>query len=152
MIDIVDKQTRSRMMSNIRSGNTKPEVMTRGLLHKLGYRYRLNSKIEKIKPDIVLRNRKVAIFVHGCFWHQHPGCKLAYSDRKYSPAWQKKFRQNVERDLRAERFLRDLGWRVAVVWECDVRSGVKFDEKIRALDHWICKEDSSYYSTSSTRA
>lgn len=148
MIDIVDKQTRSRMMAGIRSANTRPEIVTRGLLHRLGYRFRLNSKVDKIKPDIVLRKRKVAIFVHGCFWHQHRNCKLAYSNRKYSAAWQKKFRQNIERDLRAEAYLKEHGWRVAVVWECDVRKEVTFGEKVQALDHWICKEDSSFYSTS----
>lgn len=147
MIDIVDKQTRSRMMSNIRSKNTKPEIVTRGLLHRLGYRFRLNSNIDRIRPDIVLRSRKVAIFVHGCFWHQHRNCKLAYSDRKYSPSWQKKFQQNVERDLRAEKYLKEHGWRVAVVWECDVRKEVTFEQKIHALDHWICKEDSNFYTT-----
>lgn len=134
-------------MSNIRSENTKPEIVTRGLLHRLGYRFRLNSKVDKIRPDIVLRSRKVAIFVHGCFWHQHQGCKLAYSDRKYSPAWQKKFRQNIERDVRAEKYLKQRGWRVAIVWECDVRKELSFDEKIQALDQWICKEDSNFYTT-----
>jgi DNA mismatch endonuclease, patch repair protein len=79
--DIVDKQTRSRMMSNIRSCNTKPEILIRKALHKYKYRFNLKSKVGKIKPDIVLRCHKVAIFTHGCYWHQHEGCKLAYSDR-----------------------------------------------------------------------
>jgi DNA mismatch endonuclease, patch repair protein len=147
MIDIVDKKTRSRMMSNIRSENTKPEIVTRGILHRLGYRFRLNSKVDNIKPDIVLRSRKVAIFVHGCFWHQHRNCKLAYSDRNYSAAWQKKFRQNLERDLRAEKYLKEQGWRVAVVWECEARKEVSFEKKIHDLDRWICKEDSNFYTT-----
>jgi DNA mismatch endonuclease (patch repair protein) len=84
VVDIVDKVTCSKMMSGIRSSNIHPEILTRKALHSLGYRFRLDSKIEKIKPDTVLRKHKVAIFTHGCYWHQHEGCKLAYSDRNYS--------------------------------------------------------------------
>ncbi|MCF6325331.1 MAG: very short patch repair endonuclease [Gammaproteobacteria bacterium] len=74
-------------MSGIRSSNTKPEVLTRKALHRLGYRFRLDSQIGKIKPDIVLRRLKIAIFIHGCYWHQHKDCKLAYSDRRVCRAW-----------------------------------------------------------------
>jgi DNA mismatch endonuclease (patch repair protein) len=77
-----------------------PEVLTRKALHGLGYRFRLDSKIGKITPDIVLRKWKIAIFVHGCYWHQHNGCKFAYSDRSYSEKWQKKFADNKSRDIR----------------------------------------------------
>ena len=147
MVDIVDKATRSRMMSGIRSKNTIPEVLTRKALHKLGYRYRLDSKIGKIKPDIVLRDRKVAIFVHGCYWHQHEDCKLAYSDRDYSEKWQKKFRDNKQRDQRVTDSLIAAGWRVALVWECATRNDEVFSLAIKQLHEWISASDSQFFET-----
>jgi len=137
MVDVVDKKTRSRMMSGIRSSNTKPEVLTRKALHRLGYRYRVDSKIGKIKPDIVLRRLKVAIFTHGCYWHQHKGCKLAYSDRNYSGKWKKKFKDNKERDQRTTSHLLESGWRVAIVWECATRKNKVFNETVNELSAWI---------------
>jgi DNA mismatch endonuclease, patch repair protein len=109
------------MMSDIRSKNTKPEIQTRSALHSLGYRLRLDSKIGKVKPDIVLRKHNVAIFIHGCYWHQHEGCKLAYSDRNYSTTWKKKFDDNLQRDDRVLKQLLADKWRVAVIWECVTR-------------------------------
>lgn len=146
MIDIVNKQTRSRMMSGIRSKNTKPETLTRKALHSLGYRFRLDSKIEKIKPDIVLRKHKVAIFTHGCYWHQHEGCKLAYSDRNYSDKWKGKFDDNRQRDERVLKQLLDDGWKVAVIWECATRDKSVFEEVISQLDKWIKTSESRFES------
>jgi len=140
MVDIVDKKTRSLMMSGIRSSNTKPEVLTRKALHKLGYRFKLDSKIDKIKPDIVLRSRKIAIFVHGCYWHQHNGCKLAYSAREYSDKWKKKFYDNRQRDQRVLKELEERGWRVAVIWECATRDDEVFHDVIKKLKIWIEEE------------
>lgn len=137
MVDIVDKSTRSRMMSGIRSSNTKPEVLTRKSLHRLGYRFRLGSKIGRIKPDIVFRSHRVAVFIHGCYWHQHKGCKLAYSDRSYSEKWQKKFNDNKARDKRVTEELIEQGWRVAVIWECVTRNKEEFEREINKLDIWI---------------
>ena len=136
MVDVVDKATRSRMMSGIRSSNTLPEILTRKVLHKRGYRFRLNSKIGKIKPDVVLRKFKVAIFVHGCYWHQHNGCRLAYSDRNYSEKWKKKFADNIRRDSLVCEELENRGWRVAIVWECATRDTAVFDQEIDGLDLW----------------
>lgn len=147
MVDIVDNKTRSRMMSGIRSTNTKPEVLTRKALHRLGYRFRLDSKVGKIKPDIVLRSRKVAIFVHGCYWHQHPGCKLAYSDRDYSEKWKKKFEDNRKRDERVLEQLTKRGWRVAVIWECTTRDASKLRSLIVELNTWIMSQDSNYFES-----
>ena len=144
MADIVDKATRSRMMSNIRSSNTKPEILTRKALHKLGYRFSLDSKVGKIKPDIVLRKHKVAIFVHGCYWHQHEGCKLAYSNRNYSVKWLKKFSDNKERDERVTKQLLEQGWRVVVLWECVTRKPDAFISRISKLDSWI-KTSKNYF-------
>lgn len=147
MVDIVDKKTRSRMMSGIRSSNTKPEVLTRKALHRLGYRFRLDSKVGKIKPDIVLRTLKIAIFVHGCYWHQHQGCKLAYSDRDYSDKWKRKFDDNQKRDQRVLKELKEQGWRVAVIWECATREAEVFQDVIDSLDVWIQTGDSSYFES-----
>ena len=147
MIDIVDKATRSRMMSGIRNRNTKPEILTRKALHRLGYRFRLDSKIGKIKPDIVLPSRKIAIFTHGCYWHQHRGCKLAYSDREYSAKWKKKFQDNRERDTRVFEQLKKEGWRIAVIWECATRDPVVFKQVINQLDTWIKSDNSQYFES-----
>ena len=147
MVDIVDKATRSRMMSRIRSSDTKPEILTRKALHRLGYRFRLKSKVGRVKPDIVLRSRKVAIFVHGCYWHQHEGCKLAYSDRKYSDKWKKKFRDNNLRDKRVIEQLLSENWRVVVVWECVTRNAVAFDEVIIAINRWIKQNKYQYFES-----
>ncbi|MEN8170876.1 MAG: DNA mismatch endonuclease Vsr [Pseudomonadota bacterium] len=148
MVDIVDKSTRSRMMSGIRSSDTKPEVLTRKALHRLGYRFRLDSKIGKIKPDIVLPCLHVTVFVHGCYWHQHEGCKLAYSDRTYSEKWQKKFADNRSRDIRVIDSLLEQGWRVAVIWECVTRDPQIFEEVISDLNTWINNKGSPYFESS----
>ena len=135
------------MMSNIRSSNTKPEVLTRKALHRLGYRFRLDSKVGKIKPDIVLRTRKIAIFVHGCYWHQHQGCKLAYSDRDYSDKWKRKFENNHKRDQRVLDKLTEEGWHVAVIWECATRDTEVFNDVMKQLNTWIQSQLSSYFES-----
>ena len=135
-------------MAGIRSSNTKPEVLTRKALHRLGYRFRLNSKAGKIKPDIVLRSYKVAVFIHGCYWHQHKGCKLAYSDRDYEEKWLKKFEANKQRDQRVRQQLTDQGWRVAVIWECVTRNNDVFLDEISNLHNWIQSQSSQYFESS----
>ena len=147
MVDVVDKKTRSRMMSGIRSSNTKPEILTRKALHRLGYRFRLDSKVGRIKPDIVLRRHRVAVFTHGCYWHQHDGCKLAYSDRHYSDKWKMKFGDNKQRDQRVLSQLRDEGWRVAVIWECTTRRNSEFEDAIKKLDEFIQISVGWYFET-----
>jgi DNA mismatch endonuclease (patch repair protein) len=123
MTDIVSPEKRSQMMSGIRSKNTKPELIIRSWLHRHGYRYRLHRKDLPGKPDIVLPGRRCAIFVHGCFFHHHEGCRLAYVPKTRTEWWQEKFTRNVERDTLAIQELENDGWRVLVVWECQVRSG-----------------------------
>jgi len=145
LIDVVDTETRSRMMSGIRSSNTKPEILTRKALHRLGYRFRINSKIGKIKPDIVLRRHKVAVFIHGCYWHQHQGCKLAYSDRNYSAKWKKKFEDNKQRDQRVLRRLKEESWRVIILWECTTRNASEFEGTIKRLDEFIQSGTSCHF-------
>ena len=135
------------MMSGIRSSNTKPEVLVRSALHKLGYRFRLDSNVEKIKPDVVLHCWKVAIFVHGCYWHQHTGCKLAYSDRNYSDNWKKKFGDNRERDIRTQKKLAESGWRIAIIWECTTRNSIAFEATTLKLDRWIKASNDHFFES-----
>lgn len=121
-------------MSRIRTKNTKPEMVVRRLLHRLGYRYRLHARDLPGSPDIVFRPRQVALFVHGCFWHRHRGCSLAYEPKTRADFWSEKFKENVKRDERVKRQLEALGWRVITVWECDVRSG-NLDWLPKAIDN-----------------
>lgn len=120
MVDIVDHATRSRMMSNIRSKNTSPELKVRKALHAAGLRFRIHSKRLPGRPDIVLPSRRIVVFVHGCFWHRHPSCRFAYTPKTRKSFWLAKFKANVDRDRRSRKSLQNLGWRVFTVWECTV--------------------------------
>lgn len=103
----------------------------RSLLHRMGYRFRLHRRDLPGKPDIVLPRYKAVVFVHGCFWHRHKGCKYAYMPKSRVNFWQKKFDENVERDARVKRELRKLGWRTITVWECQIRNDVVLMNRIR---------------------
>lgn len=120
MADIVDPQTRSRIMSGIRGKNTKPEMLVRRLLHSMGYRYRLHARELPGKPDIVFRRQRIAIFVHGCFWHQHSGCRLSRMPKSRVCFWQPKLEANKLRDQNNHIVLENNGWRVLTVWECQL--------------------------------
>lgn len=120
-MDVVDAATRSRMMKGIRSRDTQPEMHVRKYLHAHGFRYRLHARDLPGSPDLVLPKYRVAIFVHGCFWHRHEGCKYATAPVSNAERWQLKFNANIERDARKESMLRAAGWRVMVVWECELR-------------------------------
>jgi len=120
-MDIVSKEVRSRMMAGIRGSNTSPDMKVRRLLHRHGFRYRLHSRKLPGKPDIVLPRYNVCIFIHGCFWHRHAGCKYATTPRTREEFWQLKFDQNVKRDIRQKNELLQQGWRVFELWECGIR-------------------------------
>jgi DNA mismatch endonuclease (patch repair protein) len=122
MVDVVDSATRSRMMAGIQGKNTKPELLVRKYLHARGLRYRLHAKELPGKPDLVLPKFKAVVFVHGCFWHQHSGCKYATTPSSRPGYWANKLSENVARDAYQIAALRDLGWRVFVVWECELRN------------------------------
>ena len=108
-------------MSRIKSQDTMPELQVRSALHRLGYRFRLHRKDLPGTPDIVLPKYQTVIFVHGCFWHQHPGCRKATIPKTNSDKWRKKLNRNIERDRQAIEQLEALGWRVKIVWECQIR-------------------------------
>ena len=119
--DIVSPEKRSEMMSGIRAKNTKPDMRVRRALFSRGYRYRLHRRDLPGTPDIVLPGRRVAIFVHGCFWHRHPHCSLASIPSSRSEFWTGKFAANVARDKRNVDDLIAMGWTVVVLWECGLR-------------------------------
>lgn len=120
MVDVVDKKTRSRMMSGIRGKNTKPELQVRKSLHARGFRFRLHVKELPGKPDLVLPKHRAVIFVHGCFWHRHQGCRFAVLPKSNSEFWARKLDSNRDRDLLHGQQLSSLGWRVFTIWECEV--------------------------------
>lgn len=121
MTDIVTAQKRSEMMRNIRSRNTNLEQVVRRFLHRKGYRFRLHSKTLPGSPDIVLPKHRLVIMVHGCFWHRHEGCKLAYTPKSNLDRWQRKFDANQTRDQIVQQQLEDKGWKVITLWECTIR-------------------------------
>ncbi len=120
-MDIVDKQTRSRMMAGIRSKDTRPELSVRRFLHRQGFRYRLHSSHLPGRPDLVLPKHRVAILVHGCFWHRHRECAFSTTPASNQEQWGRKFAANVERDGRNLAALEDAGWRVIIIWECGLK-------------------------------
>ena len=109
-------------MSRIRSKDTAPEVALRRALHALGFRFRIHRKDLPGKPDIVLPRHRVVIFVHGCFWHRHAGCRIATTPKSNTEFWVEKFERNVARDARSIDLLKAQGWRVIVAWECELAS------------------------------
>jgi len=119
-VDRIDKATRSRIMGRIRAKHSVPEMLVRRFLFAAGYRYRLHGKGLPGRPDIVFPSRRVAVFVHGCFWHGHSGCALFKIPRTNTKFWSAKFRANTERDARKREALRVAGWRVATIWECAI--------------------------------
>lgn len=121
MIDIVDKATRSRIMAQVKSKNTKPEIIVRRFLHRLGYRFRLHRGDLPGSPDIVLPKYKIVVFVHGCFWHKHASCYYATAPATRADFWEKKLNHNVIRDAQQIRKLNESGWRVMIIWECGLK-------------------------------
>jgi DNA mismatch endonuclease (patch repair protein) len=112
-------------MSRIRGRDTAPELALRRALHRRGLRYRLHDAKLPGRPDIVFPSRRAVVFVHGCFWHRHDGCRIATTPKSNTAFWQAKFDRNVERDLRNCERLGELGWTVIVVWECELSTPAK---------------------------
>lgn len=135
-MDIVEPVTRSRMMAGIKSRDTKPEMIVRRALHAAGFRYRLHDRRLPGRPDIVLPKWRAVVLIHGCFWHRHAGCRYATKPTSNQIFWEDKFTQNEKRDERDQKTLEALGWRIAIVWECGLKSG-KGPSTVAALANWL---------------
>jgi DNA mismatch endonuclease (patch repair protein) len=120
-------------MSRIRGADTKPELVVRRLIHALGLRFRLHRRDLPGSPDLVLPRHRTAVFVHGCFWHRHAGCRNCTTPTRNQDFWLDKFRRNVERDSRKSRELRRLGWRVLTVWECETQNAPRLVRRLQRL-------------------
>ncbi len=140
MTDIVDKQTRSRMMAGIKGKDTKPELVLRRALHARGFRYRLHSKNVPGRPDLVFPKHHAIVFVHGCFWHRHEGCRYTTTPSTRPEFWQAKFDANVIRDAAIRDQLIETGWRVATVWECSLRKTDQLATTVELLSTWLLSD------------
>ena len=123
MTDVVSPDVRSRMMSGIKGRDTKPELYVRRRIHAAGYRFRLHRRDLPGRPDIVMSRHRMAVFVNGCFWHRHRGCRFATTPKANATFWLDKLEGTVARDGRNHEALAAAGWQVVVVWECDLDAG-----------------------------
>ena len=121
MADVHDKATRSYNMSQIKGKNTKPEMLVRRFLHAQGFRYKLHDKTLPGKPDIVLPKYKTVIFIHGCFWHGHEGCKYFVVPKTRTEFWMNKIKGNIANDTKAITALEKAGWNIITIWECELK-------------------------------
>jgi DNA mismatch endonuclease (patch repair protein) len=133
MADRISRERRSWNMSRIRGENTRPERAVRSLLHRMGFRFRLHRRDLPGTPDIVLPKYRTVVFVHGCYWHRHPGCRYAYTPKSRVEFWKTKFSQNVKRDVRVRSELEALGWNIVVVWECELQDSEALAERLRQI-------------------
>lgn len=120
-------------MARIGPRNTAPELAVRRALHRMGYRFRLHRRDLPGKPDIVLPRLRTIFLIHGCFWHRHPGCRFAYSPKSRTVFWERKFERNVIRDQKVEQQLRDAGWTVYTIWECETRDPAALADRLRQM-------------------
>jgi DNA mismatch endonuclease (patch repair protein) len=132
-MDTLSPVERSERMARIRSKNTKPELAVRRLTFAMGYRYRLHSRDLPGSPDLVFRSSKKVIFIHGCFWHGHKGCKTANRPKSRTEYWDDKFARNKQRDARNQDVLKVLGWRYLVIWECELKDVKTLRKRLRAF-------------------
>ena len=148
MADIVDKLTRSKMMSNIKSTNTKPEILIRKSLFSKGFRYRINVKHLPGKPDMVFRKYSAVIFINGCFWHQHT-CAKSKLPETNKMFWEKKLSDNIARDKRNIDELLNLGWRVCIIWECAIKKTQMLAKIIQVIIDFL-NSDNNYLEIEGT--
>ena len=145
MVDVVDAATRSRMMSGIRGRNTQPEILIRRLLHRRGFRFRLDVRELPGRPDIVLPRYRAIVFVHGCFWHGH-NCPLFKWPQTRTEFWREKIARNRTNDAKALAALAARGWRVAVIWECALRGADRDpDALVDRLAAWLQDGTSAWF-------
>lgn len=141
MADIVDKDTRSRMMAGIRGKDTRPELALRRALRLRGIGYRLHAKGIIGRPDLVLKKYNAVVFVHGCFWHRHQGCRFASNPATRPEFWNEKFAANIARDHAACDALLSAGLRVAIIWECALRRSEQADVAVDRLVDWLRSDE-----------
>ncbi len=132
-MDTLTPEMRSWNMSRIRGKDTKPEIIVRSLLHRMGYRFRLKNSSLPGKPDIILPRYKVVIFVHGCFWHRHHGCNYAYTPKSRVEFWQHKFDSNIRRDQQVAAQFKKLEWNQLILWECEIKNEDSLRKRIRTF-------------------
>jgi DNA mismatch endonuclease, patch repair protein len=130
-VDTLTPAERSAIMARVRSKDSKPELIVRKMLYAMGYHYRLHAKELPGKPDIVFRQRRKAIFVHGCFWHRHESCSLARLPKSRLEFWIPKLEKNRERDRQIRTLLKKLHWRTLTIWECEIDNPIRIQNKIR---------------------
>ena len=133
MTDIVDTKCRSEMMARVRGRDTVPELAVRRIAHRMGLRFRLHRKNLPGRPDLVFPKHRLAVFVHGCFWHRHEGCRYASTPKSRAAFWTEKFAANVKRDARQEAALRTLGWQILVIWQCETKDEAAVERRLAEL-------------------
>jgi len=129
-MDTLSPKERSERMGRVKGKDTKPELVVRRLVHRLGFRYRLHAENLPGKPDLVVVGKKKLIFVHGCFWHRHRGCARCRMPKSRLEFWKPKLEENRKRDLRNQRSLRKAGWRIHLIWECQLADREKLENRI----------------------
>jgi DNA mismatch endonuclease (patch repair protein) len=139
-MDIVSAKKRSEMMSGIKGRNTRPEMLVRSYLHAKGFRFRLHLRDLPGSPDLVLPKYRACIFVHGCFWHRHQGCRYATTPATRADFWEQKLEGNVTRDHRNVQLLLEAGWRVLIVWECGLRQRANLED----ISNWLVDAPSRF--------
>ncbi|MHB8268062.1 very short patch repair endonuclease [Bradyrhizobium sp.] len=132
-MDTLSPSERSRLMARVHGKDTQPERRVRTIAHALGLRFRLHRRDLKGRPDLVFPKHKVALFVHGCFWHQHPGCKRASMPDNRREFWLAKLTRNVERDFEVGSQLRSEGWRVEIIWECETKDPARLRKHLQKV-------------------
>lgn len=125
MADTFTVEQRSRVMAHVRSRNTTPELRVRRTAHAMGLRYALHKKGLPGTPDVAFVSRKVALYVHGCFWHRHEGCRLASTPKSNEDFWRAKFERNVARDQKVRLEIEAKGWRAEIIWECETKDAAR---------------------------
>ena len=145
MTDVFTKEKRSWIMSRVKGRDTKPEILVRSVVHRMGYRFRVHRRDLPGNPDVVLPRHGKVIFVHGCFWHGHKRCPRSTRPTTNKGFWNEKLDRNIERDKRFQRKLGSMGWKVLVVWQCETR---KPEELLAKLERFLDDESTKKYEAS----
>jgi DNA mismatch endonuclease (patch repair protein) len=137
MVDRISEEKRSWNMSRIKGSDTKPEIIVRSFLHRQGLRFRVNDKNLPGKPDIVLKKYRTIVFVDGCFWHRHTGCRFAYTPKSRIEFWTEKFESNVKRDRIVNTMLKEQSWNVVRIWQCETKTSEKLSHLTNQITNGV---------------